>query len=104
MTDKRELGIITKATLGFSDNAELGFSLDLDLDNGKTQSFGLYGLDPDYIFTVLCQILRAVGVNDWSELEGQVVWAYSNEGLIYAIEAPAFVKHFGRIDMRDYQR
>jgi len=48
-------------------------------------------------------ILRAVGVNNWEQLEGKSCWAYFDKknGKITAIEAPDFVEHKGRFDLNN---
>jgi hypothetical protein len=97
VSDLRELGMLTKAILGYEDHGILTFYLHFDF-GGSAQAFGGYALGDKFTDVVLRGILGAVGVDDWGKLPGNEMWVIRNGGggcsnKIIGIEAPAYRKN-----------
>lgn len=99
-----QLARITKATLGFTDHGILSSFIMLEYGypgaklGGSGQGFGGYALGGGYGERWIKGILNAVGVDDWSKLEGQMVWVDAEHSKVYAITGLETGKSF---DVRD---
>ena len=104
MADELKLGRITSTRLGKEDHGILTFWLDLDY-GGTGQGFGGYSLGGDFTSTVIEGILEAVGVDNWEDLKGEVVWVKRDGpkfgGKIIAIKAPDFVERAKWFDIEE---
>lgn len=111
--ENKELGEIEYTELGF-EHGVLTFMITLDY-GGTSQGFGGYVLEDttwhlqdNYIPGVtgagaIARILKAVGVNKWEDLKGKQVWAYKDKyDAICAIEAPKFIPHGKRFNIKKY--
>jgi hypothetical protein len=85
------LARIHRTMLGFEDHGILTCFLDLLYADpgGKIgssgQGFGGYDLRGEYAAQHIEAILKAVGVREWGDLVGKMVWAEGSRGLIEAI-------------------
>lgn len=105
-----ELGKITNTFLGYEDHGIFTFTIYLEF-GGSGQAFGNYGLSEKneagrvispIAGEVITGILGAVGVSNWEDLIGKVVFVERENGIIRSIEAPSFVPHKGKYDIKDH--
>jgi hypothetical protein len=111
MAETKELGRITDTSLGMEDHGIFTFMIMLDF-GGKGQGYGGYCLDDRKWVGVtrgtgagaIITLLESVGVSNWEDLKGKPVWAYRDDpfGSITAIEAPDFIHHEGRCNLKEY--
>jgi len=117
--EEKELGKVSYTKLGFEDHGILTFVIGFDF-GGHGQGFGTYCLDTfknqnvcelgkrELIFKAAAiegikRVLKAFGVNLWEELVGKTAWVERNkDGYISTIEAPDFIKHHGKFNIRKY--
>lgn len=85
------LAKIAKVSLGFEHHGLLTSYLHLEYANpggkigGSGQGFGGRVLADKFTDYWICGILRAVGVDDWSQLPGKMVWASSDLASVHYI-------------------
>lgn len=91
MEPERKLARIRSATLGFEDHGILTSFLNLEYAEpgrriGSTgQGFGGYGLGGEYASRWIEGVLTAVGVTDWADLPGKMVWADAEHVKVHRI-------------------
>lgn len=76
----KQTGKITDAFLGFEDHGILTAALTIDY-GGSGQTIGNYNLSGDSGFgaAFIAHLLRAAGVQKWSELKGRVIVVLQHE-------------------------
>lgn len=79
MTEKQTLAKIKRADLGFEDHDIFGFNIEFVLGTNLHQGTGWYFIGNEHGGPFLAEILKAVGVRRWSELEGKTVFVIHDE-------------------------
>ncbi len=107
MPYKQTLAKITRADLGFEDHGIFGFNIEFALGTSLHQGTGWYTLANDQGGPLLEEILKAVGVRRWSDLEGKTVFVLHDEdegyhALIRGIEKIPTESVGGRLVFNDF--
>ena len=77
---KQHIAKITKAFIGFEDHGFLGWNLEFQLGTNTYQGTGVRFANNYQFGPTVEALLNAVGVNEWSQLEGKTVYVLKDDG------------------------